>query len=341
MEFKSYIKLPGGGETTRCFYPVKVDTYGCGCSHNCLYCYARSVLHFRNLWNELTPNRAEYWNVQHIFKRVFDDHKASKWSTLLRRRMPIRMGGMTDCFNALERKHRVSWQFLKTLRRLHYPYQIFTKSAMVAEPAYLDVLRPELAYIQFSITTPYEDVAAVYEPGASSVAERLVAMKTLSDKGFYVAGRINPLFPLYPDGHFSRGVDGDGLRYFDWSLVDLLADHGCKTLIAGFVRLSSWNLRWIKERTGDDLTRLFDPALKQANAALHFGSLEKRYYYERLRDAAHQRGMAFSICYDGDDAYAEFHDLWDNPADCCNAVGNVPGFQVKYDAFNPAFTPLG
>lgn len=46
-EFKSFIKTVGGNEGNKCHYPTRLDTYGCGCSHDCKYCYAKSLLDFR------------------------------------------------------------------------------------------------------------------------------------------------------------------------------------------------------------------------------------------------------------------------------------------------------
>lgn len=48
-EFKSFYKTVGGGEGSKCYYPTRLDTYGCGCYHNCSYCYAKSLLEFRKL----------------------------------------------------------------------------------------------------------------------------------------------------------------------------------------------------------------------------------------------------------------------------------------------------
>ena len=36
-EFKSFIKTVGGNEGNKCKYPTRLDTYGCGCSHDCKY----------------------------------------------------------------------------------------------------------------------------------------------------------------------------------------------------------------------------------------------------------------------------------------------------------------
>lgn len=305
--FKSFLKLPGGGEIARCYYPFKLDTYGCGCVHDCAYCYAKSVLHFRRLWNAEQPAVAEVARIEKIFADVFDKGKRTKYTALLTDRIPLRLGGMTDCFSPAEAERGVTLAVLKLLRRYDYPCLILTKNRLIAEDRYLRALDPQLAYVQFSVTTPFDDLAAKFEAGASVTSERLAAMRLLADAGFHVAGRVNPLFPRYPDGHYtatgSRKGWGPHFRYFDKSLVGMLAEAGCRTLIAGFLRLSTWNLRWIREKTGEDLSFLFDPAIRQKNTALHFSTEEKRYYYERLRDRCRERGLEFSVCCDGDVAY--------------------------------------
>ena len=50
-EFKSFYKSVGGNEGGKCNYPTRLDTYGKGCSHDCSYCYAKSLLSFRGLWD--------------------------------------------------------------------------------------------------------------------------------------------------------------------------------------------------------------------------------------------------------------------------------------------------
>lgn len=340
-EFKSFLKLPGGGEIKRCYYPFKLDTYGKGCSNNCVYCYARSVLHFRKLWDAEAPSVADFQKIEVLISKSLEGK--GKFAKQFKDRIPLRLGGMTDCFSDAEKTHRVTLRLLQLLKKYDYPYLILTKNALVAEPEYLEAMNPELGYIQFSITTPFDDVAKVFEKGASSTTERLKAMRTLTDKGFYTAGRINPMWPTHTDG-FNCGKRTflpertKSFRYFDWNLINMLADAGCKTVIAGFLRLSSWNLRWIKEATGEDVSWLFDPATKTHNAALHFSTEEKRWYYETAKEYANSKGMEFSVCYDGDEDYETFRYLWANPNDCCNGKGKIRGFKNAYDFDNSSFT---
>ena len=57
-EFKSFFKIVGGNEGTLCRYNTRLDTYGCGCSHDCQFFYAKSLLEFRGLWNPSAPSVA-------------------------------------------------------------------------------------------------------------------------------------------------------------------------------------------------------------------------------------------------------------------------------------------
>jgi DNA repair photolyase len=341
-EFKSFLKLPGGGEINRCYYPLKLDTYGCGCQHNCLYCYAKSVLWFRKLWDNENPSVADLNKIKNLFENTFVRNRKSKYLPFFQNRIPIRLGGMTDCFSGPEKVHKITLKLLKLLKEYNYPYLILTKSALLADKKYLGVLDKDLGYIQFTITTPYDDVSKTFEEGADVTSDRLKALKKISHKGFYTAARINPLFPIYPDGYYSgsRKVPEEHkrqFRYFDWHLIDMIADAGCATVIGGFLRLSSWNVRWIKEKMGEDLTWLFDPATKQKNCALHFGVEEKRYYYEKIKKMCEKRGMEFSVCYDGDEAYETFRYLWANQNDCCNGKGKIKGFKHAFDFENIDF----
>ena len=123
-EFKSFFKTVGGNEGGKCNYPTRLDTYGCGCQHDCSYCYAKSLLDFRNLWNPQDPSVA---NIDKIRKTI---KKIPKGSI-------IRLGGMTDCFQPLEKIHRVTYETIEALNEYGIGYLIVTKSDMVASDEYM------------------------------------------------------------------------------------------------------------------------------------------------------------------------------------------------------------
>jgi organic radical activating enzyme len=54
-EYKSFFKTVGGNEGSKCKYSTRLDVYGRGCQHDCDYCYAKSLLSFRGLWDAEHP----------------------------------------------------------------------------------------------------------------------------------------------------------------------------------------------------------------------------------------------------------------------------------------------
>ena len=63
-EFGSFFHIVDASEGDRCAYPARLDTYGCGCAHDCSYCYAKSLLDFRGLWNPRAPLAADMAKVR-------------------------------------------------------------------------------------------------------------------------------------------------------------------------------------------------------------------------------------------------------------------------------------
>ena len=184
-EYKSFYKVGGGGERIRCRYNARLDSYGCGCAHDCGYCYAKSLLEFRDLWHPEDPAVADIRKIERVLDRIPN-------GTILR------LGGMTDCFQPIEKYFRVTYLLLKELNRRRIGYLIVTKSAMVAKPEYTDLYDPDLAHIQITITSTDDDKALEYE-NASPVSERIAAAEKLQEMGFDVSIRLSPFIPEYVD----------------------------------------------------------------------------------------------------------------------------------------------
>ena len=69
-DFKSIGKTVEGNEGDKCNYPTRLDTYGCGCQHDCSYCYAKSLLDFRDLWNPKNPSVANISDISKAIKKL-------------------------------------------------------------------------------------------------------------------------------------------------------------------------------------------------------------------------------------------------------------------------------
>ena len=169
-EFKSFFKTVSGNEGSKCHYPTRLDTYGCGCSHNCKYCYAKSLLDFRKMWNASQPAAVNLMKVHRVINRNLHEGDI------------VRLGGMTDCFMPRERLMRRTYETIKMLNERRVGYLIVTKSALVADDDYMAIYDPELAHIQVSITSTDPDVSRRME-NASLPADRIAAVEKLHRGG--------------------------------------------------------------------------------------------------------------------------------------------------------------
>ena len=186
-EFKNLFKQVQGNEGEKCHYSTRLATYGCGCQHNCNYCYARSLLSFRNFWDSSKPRIA---NIEKIKRKILQ----------LPAGTILRLGGMTDCFQPCELQHRVTLNTIKALNEAGIGYLIVTKSHLVAEPEYLEILNPNLAHIQISITSLDDNLAYSYEK-ASASTKRILAIQKLQNSGFDISIRLSPLIEEFMDFH--------------------------------------------------------------------------------------------------------------------------------------------
>ena len=176
-EFKSFYKEVKGNEGSKFLYNTRLDTYGCGCQHDCSYCYAKSLLNFRNLWDAREPSVADLDKIERKIARL---HPGSI----------IRLGGMTDCFQPLEEQMQVTKGTIQLLNKYGIGYLIVTKSDLVCE--YMHMLDKHLAHIQISTTwIPCEK--------AVSTERRIKAIEKLYDAGFDVAVRLSPYLPQFVD----------------------------------------------------------------------------------------------------------------------------------------------
>ncbi|MEQ1666663.1 MAG: hypothetical protein ABL927_14960, partial [Bdellovibrionales bacterium] len=106
----------------QCLYAFEVDTYGRGCSHNCTYCYAKAELTVHGYWNNPIPVPIDLNEVRKMFYTVFETNKPSKWRTILEKKIPVRIGCMSDSFMWMDTKYKVTQEFLKIMNFYNYPY---------------------------------------------------------------------------------------------------------------------------------------------------------------------------------------------------------------------------
>ena len=124
--FKSPLKLVNYHATCRqCLYAFEFDTYGRGCIHECTYCYAKAQLTVHGFWNNPFPAPIDLSAVRKLFYSVFETDRPSKWRDLLEKRIPLRIGSMSDSFMWMDEKYKVTQEFLRILKHYKYPHVNF------------------------------------------------------------------------------------------------------------------------------------------------------------------------------------------------------------------------
>lgn len=272
-EYKSFYKKVGGNEGDKCRYSTRLDTYGCGCCHDCKYCYAKSLLSFRGLWNPTNPSVAD---IEKIRKKVKKLEPGSF----------VRLGGMTDCFQGIEKTERITLETIKALNESRVSYLIVTKSDMVADDEYIEAMDKELAHIQITVTTTDDELSLTYEK-APVPSRRIKAIEKLQENGFDVQLRLSPYIPEFVD-------------------LEKLATVKCDKILVEFLRVNHWIKQW------------FDIDYTPYTLKM------KGYYHRELEDKIRLlegiKGFKeMTVCEDADGHYEYWRDnVNPNPEDCCN-----------------------
>lgn len=272
-EFSSFYKTVDGNEGSKCHYPTRLDTYGCGCQHDCKYCYAKSLLSFRGYWNPKNPSVADINKIKNVVNGIQN-------GTI------VRLGGMTDCFQPLEKEKRVTYETIKALNEAGVGYLIVTKSAMVADDEYMGILDKDLAHIQVTVTTLEDRISQAYEK-ASVPSERIRAILKLQENGFDVAIRLSPYIPQLME---AKKLEGLGI---DKAVVE-------------FLRVNGWIKRWFKID--------YSEYTHFQGGYYHMPLARKIRYVDEIRAF-----KELSVCEDCDTDYLYWNQYFNpNKDDCCN-----------------------
>lgn len=276
-DFKSVCKAVDGNEGDVCKYSIRLDTYGRGCSHDCDYCYAKSLLSFRGLWNPKSP---AVYSISEISKQI---RKLPKDKT-------VRLGGMTDCFQQVEKLHRNTYKTIKLLNRRRIPYLIVTKSPIIAEDEYLKLMDRDLAHIQFSLTFTDDDQykrAGIEK--APLPSERIKAIEKLEAEGFDTCIRLSPYIPEFIN-------------------LDVLNGIKCDKVLVEFLRVNHWIRKWLDGKC--DLSKYTNTF----HGYDHLPFKVKRELVEKMGNV-----HTITVC-DFEPAYLDYwkKEFNPNPDDCCN-----------------------
>jgi DNA repair photolyase len=160
-----------------------------GCQINCAYCYARLFMRrysgHREAWGEFVDVKV---NAAEILKKQLDKAK----------RGTVWISSVCDPYQPLEATYALTRSCLKELARKGFPVNIQTKSKLVLRD--VDLFQEfEAIEVGFTITTDDEQVATLFEPGATPVEERVRALEKIHSSGIKTFAFVGPLLPGNPE----------------------------------------------------------------------------------------------------------------------------------------------
>ena len=155
-----------------------------GCTHGCRYCYASFMKRFtshKEKWGE-------FIDIKLCDKKI-DLKKISGKNVFL--------SSVTDCYNKFEEKYKITRNILKQLVDSDCYLSISTKSKLILRDIDLFKKMKHLV-VCMSINTLDEKFRNDMD-NASTIKERMEALKELHNNGIYTVLFLSPIFPHITD----------------------------------------------------------------------------------------------------------------------------------------------
>ncbi len=175
-------------------FDVSVNPYR-GCEHGCIYCYARPTHEYLGFSAGLD------FETRIVVK---EDAPAMLRQALLSPRWRPRvigMSGVTDPYQPVERRLRITRGCLEVLAELRNPVAVITKNHLVTRDIDLlsELASHGAAAVALSVTSLRPEIQRVMEPRTATPARRLDAIRRLSRAGIPVRVMIAPVVPGLTD----------------------------------------------------------------------------------------------------------------------------------------------
>ena len=162
-----------------------------GCEHGCAYCYARPYHEYLGYSAGL-----DFESVI-VVKPEAPALLEKELSRPHYRPRVISLSGVTDCYQPVERRLRLTGGCLEVLARFRHPVAVITKNHLVTrdiEPL-SSLARHRATAVFLSVTTLDTALAADLEPRAATPAARLEAIRKLAQAGIPVGVAASPMIP--------------------------------------------------------------------------------------------------------------------------------------------------
>lgn len=165
-----------------------------GCFHGCAYCYARPTHEY------LSFGAGTDFERKIVVKRDAPELLRKALSAKGWRGDVVMFSGVTDCYQPLEARYRLTRACLEVCAEYNNPARVITKSALVERD--IDVLLRARASVAVSIPFASEAHARALEPYVTTPARRMKTIERLAKAGVAVGVSVAPIIPGLTDEEF-------------------------------------------------------------------------------------------------------------------------------------------
>lgn len=206
-----------------------------GCSHQCVYCFARKTHTYLDL------DAGDDFDRQIIVKVNAPDVLRAEVGRRSWRRDLVALGSNTDPYQRAEGRYELMPGIIRALGESGTPLSILTKGTLVRRD--LPLLRQMADHVPvdlaMSIAVFDDDLQKAVEPGTPTTAVRLATVRAAAELGFDVSVFLMPILPWLTDGaeQLERAIAA-------------IADAGASRVVFGALHLrpgaKEWFLDWIR-----------------------------------------------------------------------------------------------
>ena len=200
-------------------FETSVNPYR-GCEHGCIYCYARPTHEYLGFSAGLDfeSKIMVKTNAPVLLRAALE---SPRWQPQV-----LVMSGVTDPYQPVEKKLRITRGCLKVLAKFRNPVAIITKNRLVARDADLlrDLASHNAAAVNISVTSLDPKLQRVLEPRTSPPAARLETIQKLRSAGVPVGVMVAPIIPGLTDHEVPRILEAcakAGAQFAAYTIVRL------------------------------------------------------------------------------------------------------------------------
>jgi DNA repair photolyase len=166
-----------------------------GCEHGCIYCYARPTHEYLGFSAGLD------FESRIMVKQAAPELLAAELASPRWRPQTLVMSGVTDPYQPIERRLRLTRRCLEVLVRFRNPVAIITKNQLVTRDTDLlgELAVHQAAAVNISVTSLDPKLQHILEPRTATPRARLKAIKQLRAAGIPVGVMVAPVIPGLTD----------------------------------------------------------------------------------------------------------------------------------------------